>query len=130
MRIEFLSDRLEALGLGKVGKSIFEHEMPAECRTGVLLKLPLQGIPIDHELPGYFRGSVQAIVRAQQDETGRTLADKVMAALTITGETFTSDGVEMRVNFLRPKTLPVTYPRSDGNGKEWSINLDASYVMS
>lgn len=131
MRIELLTDLLAESGLGKPGTDLFEFEMPADCRSGVLLKLPLQGIEIDHELPGYFRGKVQAIVRAQKDETGERISKRVSAALTFTNRSFVDDkGVElMFVNFLRPKTLPIVYPRSVGNGKEWSINLDASYVL-
>lgn len=131
MRIDLLNDLLAAEGLGTPGVDLFEFEMGPECRAGVLIKLPLDGVPIDHELPGYFRCQVQVIVRAQRHETGDALSKKVQAALTFNGRDFSAaDGTPaMRVNFLRPRTLPIVYPRSDGNGKEWSINLDCSYVL-
>jgi hypothetical protein len=131
MRIDLLADLLAAAKVGTPGKDIFEEEMPADVKAGVLLKLPLQGVPIDHELPGYYRGAVQAIVRAQKVDTGDRLAKRVMEALTLSEHSFTNEAGEevMHVNFLRPRTLPIVYPRSDGNGKEWSINLDASYVL-
>ncbi|MBP2498250.1 hypothetical protein ABID82_005141 [Methylobacterium sp. PvP062] len=131
MRIDLLADLLEAAKIGTPGTSIFEDEMPADARAGVLLRLPILGVPIDWEIPGYLKGQVQAIVRAQKVATGDALARKVSEALTFTDRSFTDDkGVEvMFVNYLRPRTLPIIYPRSDGNGKEWSINLDACYVL-
>jgi hypothetical protein len=131
MRIDLLADILADAGIGAPGQDIYEEEMPADVRAGVLIKLPLQGVPIDHELPGYFRGAVQVIVRAQKVDTGDRLAKQVMDALTLSERTFLdAQGNEvMHVNYLRPRTLPIVYPRSDGNGKEWSINLDASYVL-
>lgn len=128
MRIDLLADLLEA---AMPGTKIFEDEMPADARAGVLLRLPLLGVPIDWEIPGYLKGQVQAIVRAQKVDTGDALAKKVGDALTFTERSFTdANGVEvMFVNYLRPRTLPIIYPRSDGNGKEWSINLDACYVL-
>ncbi len=50
MRIDLLADLLAAAKVGTPGKDIFEEEMPADVKAGVLLKLPLQGVPIDHEL--------------------------------------------------------------------------------
>ncbi|MCP1540060.1 minor capsid protein [Methylorubrum extorquens] len=131
MRLDLLADFLELRGIGTPGIDIFEDQMPADCRTGVLLKLPLQGIDIDHELPGYFRGKVQAIVRAQKAEDGDRLAKRVMDALTLYRHGLVDkEGREVLfINHMRPKTLPIIYPRSEGNGKEWSINMDASYVL-
>lgn len=131
MRIDLLADLLAAAKIGTPGKDLFEDEMPADARAGVLLRLPLLGVPINWELPGYYKGQVQAIVRAQKVATGDAMAAKVGAALTLFERSFTDDqGAEvMFVNYLRPRTLPIIYPRSDGNGKEWSINLDACYVL-
>lgn len=130
MRLDLLADRLAAAGLGTPGTDIFEFEMAPEVRAGILLKLPLDGIPIDHELPGYHKGAVQAIVRAQKHATGEALAAKVQDVLTIAKlDLLDEEGRGMHVNYLRAKTLPIVYPRSDGNGKEWSINLDACYVL-
>ncbi|AMB48263.1 minor capsid protein [Methylobacterium sp. AMS5] len=132
MRIDCITDYLAAEGLGTVGKDLFEHEMPANTKVGILLRTPLEGIKICHELPGYYRGrALQAIVRAQKDETGWPLAGRLSKALTLYKREFKdSEGrLVMRINHLLPQTLPITYRRSDGNGKEWSINLDASYVL-
>jgi hypothetical protein len=128
MRIDLLADVLEAAA---PGTHIYEDEMPADARAGVLLRMPLQGMPINWEIPGYYKGQVQAIVRAQKVATGDALARKVMDALTFVERSFTDEkGADvMFVNYLRPCTLPIIYPRSDGNGKEWSINLDACYVL-
>ena len=130
MRLSLLADLLEAAQIGVKPEAIYIDEMPATETIGVLLRLPLTGVPINHELPGYYRSQVQAIVRAQKAANGDLLAARVSAALTLTDRSLPAGGPEsMFVTFLRPRTLPVVYPRSDGNGKEWSISLDACYVM-
>jgi hypothetical protein len=129
MNINCLYNRLIAANLGVEGESLFLHTMPADCRQGILLKMPLTGVVIDYELPGFFCTKVQAIVRAQSQVAGETLAKQVSAALEIRLRSTLAGPPDMLVNWLRPLTLPIVYPRSDGNGLEWSINFEICYVM-
>lgn len=111
--------------------TVYQHYMPPEIKSGVLLRQPLEGVDHDHYLPGYFRAKVQAIVREQTHAAGETIANLVERTLTIKQRTTyknESDEVVMVVNHLLPKTRPIRYPRSDGNGIEWSINFEYSMV--
>lgn len=113
-------------------ETVYVYAMSEECKTGVLLKLPLNGIPIDHELPGYHRGQIQAIVRAPKQAEGDALARKVQKLLTFERPVSLPAGgpEEVRINFMRPLSLPIRYPRSDdGTSIEWSINFDCCFVL-
>jgi hypothetical protein len=121
--------KIEDLALGVAGQSLFVHEMPAECKVGILVRLPLTGIKIDHELPGYHRGSTQFIVRAPSHTVGQPLADALLAAFTLNEVTLLdAEGKGMHLKHMLPKTLPIVYRRSDGNGVEWSINFELAYT--
>lgn len=129
MNLEALSDHIVSLNLGVPGQTLFLHEMPADCHRGILLRLPLIGISVDHELPKYFRGEFQAIVRDKSHSSGAQLAQDLFDAFTLGKMTLLNQtGQGMRFNHLHPKTLPIKYRRSDGNGIEWSINFTGSYV--
>lgn len=131
MNIDAFGDLLEDAGLGTKGVDLFKHEMPDDAKVGILLRLPYEGVPIDHELPGYFRTKFQVIVRAARDATGWDLANRIQAALTFGERDLTVEGsVVMRANFCRPRTLPLSYQRSDGNGKEWSIHFDFCFCSA
>ena len=72
------------------------------------------------------------IVRSASYEAGKTLADQVRKAMTITRRTNYADDqgrLLMRIISMSPTTLPIVYPRTPGNLTEWSINFDASYFM-
>lgn len=125
-------DLLVAAGVGVPGSTIFTHFMPGECTRGVLLRNNLGGVEICHELPGYYQSEPQAIVRAQTIEDGERLAELVMAALTVHQTRILRDNTGrdvMQLNYLRPRHEPIVFPRSDGNGREWSINFSACYVV-
>ena len=134
MRTDILALILEEARLGTRGGDIFIHSMPAECLQGILIKPPLSGVEIDNYLPGYFNSTMQIIVRAQKQLIGEDLITKAVAALrhdqSITYNEHPSGVFAMRINHMLPKNLPIRFPRSDGNGIEWSVNFMTSYVLA
>lgn len=132
MKLARMVDLLVEARVGAPGSTIFTNFMPSECTRGVLLRNNLGGVEIYHELPGYYQSEPQAIVRAQTIEDGESLAESVMAALTVHQTRTLQDSTGrdvMQLNYLRPKHEPIVFPRSDGNGREWSINFSACYVV-
>lgn len=119
-------DLLESAGLGKRGESLFLFNMPDTATRGIVLLSSLSGEKIDHELPGYRKPDFQIVARAHDYLVGHDLAKSAMEALTISQETML-DG--MQVKFVRPRHEPVSYPVSDGNYIEWSVNFDATCVI-
>ena len=127
MNLNHLANEIDALNLGV---ETFLDAMPGDVNTGILVRAPLSGIPIDHYLPGYYKTSIQVIVRAQKHDRGDALAKQLMDALT-THQTkaYSSSGLpNLVINHMLPETLPIKYPRSDSNGIEWSLNFMVAYV--
>lgn len=133
MRLDIIGKYLEDKGIATMGDDLFRNEMSSDVNEGVLLKTPLTGVPIDHYLPGFYRGRLQVIVRARTNEVGQGWADEILAALTIKQDTEfndpdTGDKV-MLVHHILPETLPIRYPRSDSNHIEWSLNFLTCFVI-
>lgn len=128
MDLELIEAYLQEQG---VSDPIYLFAMPDGIQQGVLLKLPLNGVPVDHELPGYYRGDLQIICRATNHAAGSALAAQVMAAATIRQTLdLVGDDQTLRINFCRPHSLPIRYPRSDDAVIiEWSINFDCCFVV-
>lgn len=133
MRYDILIDILEKAGLGRAGETIFLDEMPADCKRGILIKTPLSGIRFDHYLPGYFKTRIQVIVRARTRADGNDYAQQVLKALwTQEVKDYTDPATgdfAMRTLQVLPDTQPISFPRSDGSGVEWSINFAFAYVL-
>ena len=133
MNYELIAARLADAGLGVVGETIFIHHMPADVAEGILLRGPLTGIPFDHYLPGLHKTQFQIVVRSAAHATGDAKARGVIAALsTKTGfdlVDLVTGAPAMLVHNLLPETLPIVFPRLEGNGIEWSIHFDIRYVQ-
>jgi hypothetical protein len=131
MKLEILAKVLEDAGIGTIGETIFVHRMDAETNVGILLRNPLDGTPVDPNLPGYYRSKLQAIVRHTTQQAGDELTGRVGKALKMFNRRFTGPGGElvMKINHIFPSQLPITYPRLPGQGIEWSLNFTTSYVQ-
>lgn len=119
-----LIKRLVAQSVGTVGKSLFLSMMPTECELGVLLRPPLTGTKIDHELPGYYKTTLQVIARSHDYEDGLALVNKAVKALTIKNDT-QLDGLLVR--YLRPMHKPVSFPLSEGNFIEFNVRMEMCF---
>ena len=133
MRLDKIARIIQDAQLGTEGQTIFIHQMPAECQRGILIKPPAGGVYVDNTLPGYFRSTLQIIVRAQTHLDGEEFSAKVMKAVVHkqSRDYFDQPGNQfaMRINYLLAEQLPLRYARLDGNGIEWSLNFLTSYVL-
>ena len=125
MRLEAFAQLLKDAGAGQPGRDLFVYFMPDDVTAGILLRTPLQGDVIDHELPGYHpAGQFQMIVRAQDYAAGFALCERAMPVLTLLNAAVGS----YHVNYCRPRHEPIVYPRSSGSNLEFAINFDCNYV--
>ena len=127
--LQDLLSRLEDEGVGKRGGksgTLFVNSMPQSIGLGVALMSKLTGDPIDYELPKYRKTGFQLVVRAQNYQEGENLIKAAVEALTITQPTSLE---EHHVKYVRPKHDFVSFPVSDGNNTEFSVNFDAVYVI-
>jgi hypothetical protein len=127
MNLEFITKRLSDKRIAVRGRDLFIMNMPAEVRTGYLLRdADFVGTPINAELPGYRRGKFQLIVRCEDYETGAAMMDKAAAAITIEQEGMVGG---VFVKYCRPRNEMVSYPLMVSNNYEFSMNFDAVYVI-
>jgi len=115
-----IAQHIEDAGLGEQGKNLFINMIPAEAPIAILLRNPLQGTPIDYELPGFYRTKFKVIVRSSNYAAGDQLINDVCAVLTVVE---TQVGA-MFVRYMRPVTMPVVFPLSKGNLLEFAVDFD------
>ena len=125
MELEPIADKLQSAGLGVKAKSIFIHAMPVECKKGILLRSPLQGTQIDHELPGYYKAQFSVICRSHNHAEAVQLANDATAAL----KGYNTTVGAMDVRHLLPNHLPVVFPVSEGNFIEALVKFDICFSM-
>lgn len=125
MNLQSLAMQLQKDGVGRIGTSIFIADMPADAKSGVLLRGPRLGSPIDYELPGYRNTHFNVSVRGQTYKEGEALMKKAMASLTITETEIPG----MDIRYIRPQTDPIPFPLSDAKIFEFLVIFEAVYVI-
>ena len=125
MNLIAMLELLQAAGLGVMNKSLFISMMPAGVKEAIMLRDPLSGTKVNHELPGFYQTEFQMIVRSSGNITGAEKAAKAVLALTMEEKNY--QGIYFR--YSRPDTLPVVYPLSDGNLLEYAVNMCVCYSI-
>lgn len=132
IRFDLLGKLLSDANIAVEGKSLFIHRMPADCDVGVLIRLPLEGVPVDEYLPGFYKTKFQVIVRESDQKAGDSKSDDIIATLrSLKKRELTENGVlAMTVNQIYLLSLPIVFPRSeDSQSLEWSINFMGSFAL-
>lgn len=119
-----LAQRLEDGGCGKCAKTIFIDTLPDETTKGIVLRSSITGDVIDHELPGFMKATFRLIARASFHSDGYALVEKAIKALTIERPVEVGS---MNIRYCRPITTPMVYPLSNGNLREFSVNMSIAY---
>lgn len=127
MKLEIVAELIHNSGLATKGSSLFIGHMPEKAVSGVLLLDPQIGEKIDEELPQYRKTRFQVIVRNASRIEGETLASLLMEVLTIYEQKLSSGDF---IKKMRPRHEPVTYPFSDGDYLETSVNYDVVYIRT
>lgn len=123
-------DELAEYAAGKAiagipAENIFVQQIPTGTVPAAMLAAPQTGVRIDPELRGLFKGSLQLVVRAAKSSEAESLAQAI------------SDGIEtefevaldsVTIRYIRPRHLPVPFPRSDGDLFEAVVNFDLCFV--
>ena len=125
MKLMPLLERLQMNGLGAAGTDLFLNMMPSTVTRATMLREPLTGTEINHELPEYYKTEFQVIVRSPDYEDGLRLIDDVVAALTLEEEVVE----DMYFRYCRPKAQPVSFPISDGALIEYTVKMCACFNM-
>lgn len=119
-----LANLLEEREVGKTCKDIFIDTLPDEAPKGIVLRSSIAGDEIDYYLPGLMKATFRLIVRASFHSDGLEMIQKAIQALTVWQPTKIGN---MRVRSCRPITTPMVYPLSNGNLREFSVNMKIIY---
>lgn len=123
MIYDILEEKLRRSFLLIPGESLFRQYMPPECNIGAMTKVPLSGITTDPYIENYYRGQIQVITRHTSPTEGDMLANRISRELIVrVAERHdpTDERGEAEIKFFFPVTLPIRFPRLEGNGYEWS----------
>lgn len=118
---------MRTLNVATIGDKVFVQTIPVETLPAAMVVVPLTGVNVDEELPGYHEGSFQIIVRAKNPSQAYTLAKAFSDGLTLRNTEVTANTYITR---LQPRHLPVVYPRSTADQFEASVNFDMNIVLS
>jgi hypothetical protein len=130
MIYDILEKKLTDSGLVVAGESLFRNLMPAECKVGVMIRTPLSGIAIDPFIEGWHKTQMQVIVRHTDPVEGAAMAAGVIKTLLVETPEFYEASEERgpaHINVFYPGTLPIQYPRLEGNGLEFSMHFNAAF---
>ena len=124
--VEDIGTLLENLGLGAVGTDIFLYSAPPDpIALPITIIYPSNDPPIiDPERPFYLRGKFQTIVRANDYQTGITMAKALSDALTF----FNIETTLMKIKECRPLYQVRVFRRSDSGAIEFSVTYKITYV--
>jgi hypothetical protein len=118
-----VADLIQSAGLGTLGTDVFIGTIPAEVKSAVMLREPLNGAIIDDGLRGFFNTEFQVIVRDPDPQAGYNRCLEISKALRV--NRITSNGVE--ITWLVPKTLPISYPKGNADDIEVSCRMSVGY---
>lgn len=130
MIFDILEQKLIDAGVAEAGKSLFRGYMPSDVTVGVMLRTPLDGIKIDPFIEGWHKTELQVIVRHTDPVEGLKLANRVSQVLyTHKLEKYPANEERgpAHINAFYPETLPVQYPRLEGNAIEFSQYFKAAF---
>lgn len=132
MNLDCIAQTLIEAGCAtQLGIDIFEHHIPSTVAQGILLRTPMDGIPINHYIPGFYKARIQVILRSKSHAYGDSQALIIDQALTMYRRVYidTAGNTLMTIIQSFPTTLPIVYPRTAGNEYEWSCNFLFHYIM-
>ena len=104
---QYINDK----GIATQEENLFINMMPAKVSNGVLLRNPINGTKIDHEIRGHYNTEFKVIIRTTSYENGESLMRDIFSILTISGKRIGN----MMVKQCYPDNEPISYPLSNGN---------------
>lgn len=130
MIYDILEKKLADSGLVVPGTSLFRSTMPHDVSIGVMIRTPLTGITIDPHIEGWHKTQMQVICRHTDPVEGAKFAQQVTKILLVDKPEFYEASDERgpaHINVFYPVTLPIQFPRLEGNGLEFSQHFQAVF---
>jgi hypothetical protein len=117
-----IAEYLKATGF-MAGK-VYAYSMPNGVQPAAMIIPPLQGLSYDLELPKYYTGEYQCLIRTANLANAHQLAANAIEHLTLSGVTVGGSSIRRSV----PMHTPIVYPSSDGAYYEASVTFDLKMI--
>lgn len=124
MNVKPIAEYLAAQGFGVLGEDIFIGSFPATVKAGVLVRGGIPAPFVDPNLPGYFVGTVQFIVRGAKYEESLLKATEMAKKLSVNESTLGG----LRIKQMYPTSLPAGFNLSDAGFNEFSFKVAINFV--
>lgn len=132
MIYDIFEAKIATLGLVP-GVQLFRNTLPAHVEIGVMVRASLSGIVFDPSLPGWHKTELQIVTRHVDPVEGNALALAISDVLTVESTELHPASAERgpaRIASCHPKTLPIQFPRLEGNGLEFSQGFFTAFSFS
>lgn len=116
---------IQTAGIAISGQDLFIGTIPPDVATGVMLRDPLLGAEIDEGLKDFFSLEVSVIVRDPDVAAGYARAEALQQVLTLNDWS----NSEIQVSWMRPTSLPVSYPRGDADTLETAFRVRVGFGL-
>ena len=132
MIYDILEQKILDQRLGVRGSTLFRNTLPDDCVVGVMTKAPLTGIPVDPYIRGQYHVDWQVVIRHTDPVEGNKLANDVAETFMVEAPEWHAASREhgaLSLKIFFPKTLPIQFPRLEGNGFEWSQHFTTVFSI-
>ena len=132
MWIEDLGNYIRNQNVPGIGQNVFLYTLK-ENDMGAMLTSHNTGILSSNDIPDYYKGQLQIIVRSRTPKDSQTQAVAITNLLDSNTQRKLGLASELalnsvKFNYIFARHFPVIYPRSDGDFYEASINFDVCFV--
>lgn len=132
MWLQDIAEYVRDQSVDGIGMNVFIYTLK-ENDVGAMFTSLNTGMNASNELPDFYKGPLQLIVRSVSPKQAHDQAQAISDLLS--SHKRNALGVDaglslptIKVNYIYPRHLPVVYPRSDGSFFEASVNFDICFV--
>jgi hypothetical protein len=127
-----LAEYIRAYNVPGIGQNVFVYTLKAND-YGAMLMVPNPGIRLDKDIPNYYKGRLELVVRsnspADTETQAQAISDLLSSAVKRTlGQDVGIDLPSGRFNYIYPGGLPLIYPRTDGDFYEGAVIFDVCFA--
>lgn len=121
-----LTNALKALNVIPSPFVVRTGRIEPQTVRAVMVMMPLGGFATVLDQGNLYVGNQQIIVRSPDPEEAYAVAETIEEALKTEGQSRAVDGYLIKK--MRPKGLPIIYPRNDADLYEASVNFDCAVI--
>lgn len=114
---------IQAAGLGIQGRNLFIGTIPGDVPEAIMVRPPLNSAKIDEGMGGHIDETILIIVR---DPDALKSYNKALTVAKVLKRQHVQVG-DIYFTWIRPESMPASYPRGDGDGIETSVYVQLGW---